>query len=252
MLSGIADPVLPLSSVKEFGISGVITIDYFSDTLCVWAYAGQIRLNELQREFGEQVLVRHRFMSLFADTATRIGASWEDQGGFAGFAEHLREVCAQWEHTRLHPEVWEACRPTSCLTSHVFLKAVSLCMDFDSGEAAGDRQARGRYDALVERTRCAFFEQAQDISRLAVLLDLLAPLDIPAQAIRDRIDSGEAYAALHRDAELMKTHGVQGSPTLVFNEGRQLLYGNVGYRIIESNVRELLSAGHAAGEPSWC
>ena len=66
--------------MKAFGISVVITIDYFSDTLCVWAYAGQIRLNELQREFGEQVLVRHRFMPLFADSATRIAAGWEDQG----------------------------------------------------------------------------------------------------------------------------------------------------------------------------
>jgi predicted DsbA family dithiol-disulfide isomerase len=237
---------------KLDGTIGVITIDYFSDTLCVWAYAGQIRLSELQREFGEQILVRHRFMPLFADTATRIGASWEDKGGFAGFARHMRKVCAQWEHTRLHPAVWEACRPTSCMTSHVFLKAVSLCMDLDADEEAGDRQARARYDALVERTRCAFFEQARDISRLAVLLDLLGPLGIPVQSVRDRIDSGHAYAALHRDAELMKTHGVQGSPTLVFNEGRQLLYGNVGYRIIESNVRELLSTGHAAGEPSWC
>ncbi len=50
----------------------------------------------------------------------------------------------------------------------------------------------------------------------------------------------------------MKAHGVQGSPTYVFNEGRQMLYGNVGYRIIEANVRELLSAPAAAGEPSWC
>jgi hypothetical protein len=31
-----------------------------------------------------------------------------------------------------------------------------------------------------------------------------------------------------------------GSPTLAFNEGRPLLYSNVGYRIVESDVRELL------------
>jgi predicted DsbA family dithiol-disulfide isomerase len=234
------------------GTSGVITIDYFSDTLCVWAYAGQIRLKALQREFGEQVLVRHRFMSLFADTATRIGEGWADKGGFAGFGRHMHEVCAQWEHTRLHPAVWETCRPSSCTTSHVFLRAVGLCLGLDAGDEAGDREMRAAYDALVERVRCAFFEDAQDISRLEVLLVLLAGFDIPAQAVRERIDNGEAYAALQRDAEMMKVHGVLGSPTLLFNEGRQLLYGNVGYRIIESNVRELLSAGHVPGEPSWC
>jgi hypothetical protein len=31
-----------------------------------------------------------------------------------------------------------------------------------------------------------------------------------------------------------------------------MLYGNVGYRIIESNIRELLSRPGVEGEPSWC
>jgi len=33
--------------------------------------------------------------------------------------------------------------------------------------------------------------------------------------------------------------------------GHQLLYGNVGYRLIEANVRELLH-NPEAGEASWC
>ena len=66
------------------------------------------------------------------------------------------------------------------------------------------------------------------------------------------IENGEAYAALHRDERLLKADGVVGSPTYVFNDGRQLLYGNVGYRIIASNLRELMSAHRVEGEPSWC
>ncbi|TPV95892.1 MAG: disulfide bond formation protein DsbA, partial [Myxococcales bacterium FL481] len=34
------------------------------------------------------------------------------------------------------------------------------------------------------------------------------------------------------------------------NEGRQRLNGNVGFRIIEANVRELLR--HTETEHSWC
>jgi hypothetical protein len=34
------------------------------------------------------------------------------------------------------------------------------------------------------------------------------------------------------------------------NEGRQRLNGNVGYRVLEANIRELLN--HPAGEQSWC
>jgi hypothetical protein len=36
----------------------------------------------------------------------------------------------------------------------------------------------------------------------------------------------------------------------VLNEGRQHLNGNVGYRVIEANVRELLHK--PADEMSWC
>lgn len=231
----------------------MITIDYFSDALCVWAYGGQIRLDELQRLFADQIRVRQRFTPLFADTQTRIGQAWSEKGGFEGFATHMEEVCAQWDHARLHPEVWRGCRPTSCVPAHAFLRAVGLCLgidDDDSQPASADASAI--LDGLAAQTRVAFFEQGRDISNLAVLLELLAGTGVDDRSVRMKFESGEAYAALHRDQELMKTYGVQGSPTYVFNEGRQLLYGNVGYRIIESNVRELLSARKVDGEPSWC
>ncbi len=228
----------------------MITIDYFSDVLCIWAYGGQIRLDELQRELGEQILVRQRFMPLFADTATRIGEGWRDKGGFDGFGRHMHEVCEQWPHTALNADVWTRCRPASCTTAHVFVTAASLCLGLDDDNEK--RDARAALDQLVARVRVAFFEQGRDVSRMDVLQTLLSANDPSIDALRERIDSGEAYAALHHDAELMKTYGVLGSPTYVFNEGRQLLYGNVGYRIIESNVRELLSSAPLVGEPSWC
>ena len=53
-----------------------------------------------------------------------------------------------------------------------------------------------------------------------------------------------------RTGTLPRTHGIQASPTLLLNEGRQRLGGNVGYRIIEANVRELLEG--APGQASWC
>lgn len=227
----------------------MITIDYFSDVLCVWAYGGQVRLEELEREFGDRIVLRHRFMPLFADTATRIGDGWQDQGGFPGFGHHMREVCEQWPHTRLHPDAWVACRPRSCTTAHVFLKAVGLLLRIDD---EADRARAALFNGLVARTRMAFFEEALDIGCLDVLLQLLDD-DLPAaQQVRAVIENGAAFAALQRDEEARKAHGVAGSPTYVFNDGRQLLYGNVGYRIIEANIRELMTAPPAAGAPSWC
>ncbi|QFS50191.1 hypothetical protein [Nostoc sphaeroides] len=60
----------------------------------------------------------------------------------------------------------------------------------------------------------------------------------------------KAYAKLSQNFELVKEHTVTVSPTLIFNEGRQRLNCNVGYRVIEANIRELLH--NPPGEQSWC
>jgi len=43
-----------------------VVIDHFSDVLCVWAYAAQIRVDEIQREFGSQVHINYHFVPIFA------------------------------------------------------------------------------------------------------------------------------------------------------------------------------------------
>jgi predicted DsbA family dithiol-disulfide isomerase len=83
-----------------------------------------------------------------------------------------------------------------------------------------------------------------------VQLELAEELGLPIAAIQEQIDSGEAYAQLSKDLDLVKEHTVSVSPTLIFNEGRQRLNGNVGYRVIEANIRELLH--NPPDEQSWC
>ena len=68
--------------------------------------------------------------------------------------------------------------------------------------------------------------------------------------LRGEMDEGRAFAALFADAELQKQHLIQGSPTFLLNEGRQKLYGNVGYRIIRANLEELLEGPEDLA--SWC
>jgi predicted DsbA family dithiol-disulfide isomerase len=134
----------------------------------------------------------------------------------------------------------------------VFLKAAGLCLGLGQAGGGPDPETRSVFDQLVKQTRAEFFERAKDVSSLHILLELLRPTGILVDSVMEMIENGEAYAALHRDEQLAKTYGVLGSPTYVFNEGRQLLYGNVGYRIIASNLRELMSSHPVEGEPSWC
>lgn len=232
----------------------MVTIDYFSDVLCVWAYVGQIRVDELEKTFGDRIQVRHRFIPIFGDARRQIDSGWKKRGGYPGFHNHLEEVCAQWEHAHLHAQVWQHCQPLTSVTAHLFLKAVWLLLE--RGELARDKgqavDVERLFEALQWRIRTAFFEQGRDISRYSVMRELLAEFGIPEQPVLEIIERGEPHAELHEDERLRVEYGAKGSPTFVFNEGRQVLYGNVGYRIIEANIRELLNRGRFAALANWC
>ncbi len=214
-----------------------LPIDYFSDVLCVWAYTAQIRVDELKRQFGDRVTVRQRFIPVFGDTARRIGEGWRERGGFEAFGEHVQEVAARFPHVAVHPDVWRRVRPASSCNAHLYLQAVKLACP-------------QRLDEATWAVRLAFFRDARDIGELATLFAIGESLDIPRQAVQALLDNGQAMAAFCHDMEDRDHYRLEGSPTFVLNEGRQKLYGNVGYRVIEANVQELLK--HDADQASWC
>ena len=75
------------------------------------------------------------------------------------------------------------------------------------------------------------------------------PTDI-ATEIEAKLAAGEAVAETCRDVELRDQHNIEGSPTYYLNQGRQKLYGNVGYRVVSANLRELLE--QPGQQASWC
>lgn len=106
------------------------------------------------------------------------------------------------------------------------------------------------FDHAIRALREAFFARLENISDRSVQFALAESLGLPIAAIEAEINSGEAYAELSKDFDLVKEYGVTVSPTLILNEGRQRLLGNVGYRVMEANIRELLHT--SPGEASWC
>jgi predicted DsbA family dithiol-disulfide isomerase len=107
------------------------------------------------------------------------------------------------------------------------------------------------FDKLVWAFRCAFFRDGRDIACWDVQCELAEALGVDIDAIENRIQDGTAFARLatdYQDADKMR---IEGSPSFVLNEGRQKLYGNVGFRIIEANIQELLRAP-AGEQASWC
>jgi len=227
-----------------------VVIDYYTDILCVWAYFAQIKLDELKKEFGEKIHLNYRFVTLFGNNEVRIAQGWEKgKGGYAGYSEYVRGLVRHFPHADIHPQVWMVNSPASSMPVHLTLKAVQLLQEKDQLPVTryGERDS---FEELVWQLRLGFFSKAQNIADRQVLHNHLAGLDIPVDGVEQEINSGRAYAALSLDMDEHRTRMIEGSPTWVMNEGRQRLYGNVGYRAIAANVQELLE--RKVDLPDWC
>jgi predicted DsbA family dithiol-disulfide isomerase len=214
------------------------TLTYYSDILCLWAYISQARVDEVAQRFSDRVSIEYRFCSVFGDTAHKIGKGWDQRGGYSGFGNHLQEVVSNYDHIKLHSNIWQHIQPASSTPAHILLKAVQ-------------RVDRAQCKVVLQELRSKFFEQCLDISRWPVLKDALEAVEVSVDDVREVIDSGVAHADLEADRRDQHILMVQGSPTFILNEGRQKLYGNVGYGVIEANINELLRSP-VAGEASWC
>ncbi len=215
-----------------------VVVDYYTDVLCVWAWIAQPRLEKLCDEWRDQLTVRYRYVDVFGDAHTKIHGKWGAQDGFDRFAEHVQQAGADHIHTELHADLWRVTRPRSSLPAHLVLKAAALV----AGNAAEE--------TLALALRRAFFCEASDISDMDVLLAVADAAELDADELRKVVRSGEALAGLSADMRDAQSLGVRGSPTWVLNDGRQLLYGNVGYRILQANVEELIH--NPEGDASWC
>lgn len=81
------------------------------------------------------------------------------------------------------------------------------------------------------------------------MLSYAEQLDIPQDKLEVVLNSGEAMAALASCTTDDKQKTIDGSPSFVLNEGCQKLYGNIGYHIIEANIKTLLEKPD--DKPSW-
>ncbi|ODS03276.1 hypothetical protein AUC71_10450 [Methyloceanibacter marginalis] len=229
-----------------------VEISYYSDVLCVWAYVAERRLEELAKEFGDRIAIVPRFCSVFPDAWGKIDTSWGSRGGFAGYNRHLREIAERFPHIVVHEEVWLTARPRTSASAHMFLKAVALIEREAQRDGAEPLPYLDRLSTEAAwETRLAFFASAKDISEWTVHREIAERIGLDYAVVEDKIRSSEAVAQLAADYDLSQKNGVEGSPTFLMNDGRQKLFGNVGYRLLEANVQELLRRP-AANEASWC
>ncbi len=219
-------------------MSQPLIIDYYSDLLCVWAWIAQKRLDELNQKLGDKIEIHYHFVNVFGDTQTKMSNQWASKGGYEGFSRHVIESAKPYLHAPVSNEIWSAVKPTTSANAHLILKAV----EFHYGKA------KGVDTALILRK--AFFVNAIDISDFNSLYSLLESSDIDLKKIKSSISDGKAMAALMSDYQSAQQLALKGSPTYIIDNGRQTLYGNVGYRVLLANIEEQLK--RPTDEASWC
>jgi predicted DsbA family dithiol-disulfide isomerase len=219
-----------------------VRILHFSDVLCIWAYVSQVRADELQENFGTSISFDYRFFQVFGNVAEKLKMQWVDRGGVSGYAEHVAEVAAGFEHAEFNLNAWKQVLPASSMPAHLLLCAVRV-LDKERG---GDPVL----PELARKIRHAFFADLVDVSQRRELLSISEQAGLNTSEVERVLDSGMAHAELSADLQLVREKNITASPTLLFNEDRQRLTGNVGYRVMEANVSELLRS--STDQQSWC
>lgn len=225
-----------------------LTITYYSDVLCIWGYSAKIKIDEMKKQFGDKIALEYRYTPLFVDMHAMLEKIWADKGGLQGYNKMMHKLnSGMFPYVEIHPEIGLKNLPHSSASCHQFLKAIDIL------EKRGDIKSDDAQNTLVEQVdwqiRLGYFRDAEDVSQTTKLMSIAEQLTISLSPIETLLSSGEAMAALASCTTDDKQKLIEGSPSFVLNEGRQKLYGNVGYHIIESNIKALLAPPE--NKPVW-
>ncbi|MDX2505415.1 MAG: DsbA family protein [Gammaproteobacteria bacterium] len=225
----------------------ILTIDYYSDVLCIWAYAAKIKIDEMKKQFADQISINYRYSPQFVDMHTMLNNNWADKGGLQGYNKMMHKLNEMFPYVEVHPEIGLKNLPHSSASCHQFLKAIDLL------EQREEIKSDDVQNTLLEQAdwliRLGYFRDAQDVSHQSVLMSIAEQLKLPAAPLETLLTNGEAMAAMASCTTDDKQKLIEGSPTFVLNEGRQRLYGNIGYHIIDANIRALLE--EPEDKPGW-
>ncbi len=219
-------------------MSSPLVVDYYSDVLCVWAWIAQRRIDELNKCLGNKVDIRYHYLDVFGDAINKIPTQWRDKGSYEGFSAHVIESASVYEDAHINKDIWSRIRPASSANTHLVLKAIEL--SYSSQQSI----------ELALKFRQSFFVDAQDISNIDTLFAIIEEAGLDSALVNKTMLDGSAMSALMGNYQQAKMLGLKGSPSYIIDNGRQTLYGNVGYRVLLANIEELLKK--PKNEASWC
>ncbi len=207
-----------------------LTIDFYSDILCIWGWVGQHHNRQLLKRWDHtQVEWRFRYLELYGDVKARVEKNFRGEEAWDKYASAAERLVSKFEGLSVHPDIWRKTRPTTSMMAHQTIKAVE--------------QTHGELAAIEysNRVREAFFAEARDVSQASVLTELLKEQSIAHHDLTTHLQDGSALAKTIAEFRQAENDKIPGSPSWVMDNNRYRLFGNVKPEIIIATVDSLIT-----------
>jgi predicted DsbA family dithiol-disulfide isomerase len=183
---------------------GPVRLDVFSDYLCPWCYNAAVRLDEVEREYGDRVQVHWRAFPLIPDQQP--GRRVTDKT-----REGRRRVAAEEPRAPFVVPELDTALPASSVPAQTAAKCA-------------ERQGAEAFARFRSTLFAAQFSENLDISRRDVLWSLARQSGLDVTRFEADYAGGQAYeAVLHDCAEGAAWFGVSALPTVIFDEKLSLV-----------------------------
>ena len=185
-----------------------LAVDVISDVICPWCYIGKRRLEKAIAARRGQRDVRVRWHPF------QLNPHMPKEG--TNRKEYRTAKFGSWERSlALDAQVAEAGQAEGIPFDYA--KVMRTPNTFDAHRLIWLADREGVQDAVVEAVFRAYFTEGRDISRTAVLLDVVAEAGLDRGRAETFLNGDEGLAAIRAGEEQARRAGVQGVPYFLIN-----------------------------------
>jgi len=185
-----------------------LTVDVVSDVICPWCYIGKRRLEKaiVARRGQRDVRVRWH--------PCQLNPHMPKEG--MNRKEYRTAKFGSWERSLdLDVQVAAAGRAEGIPFAHDKIERTPNTLDAHRLICLADEE--GVQDAVVEAVFRAYFTEGRDISRAAVLLDVVTEAGLDRGRAEAVLNSDDGLAAIRAGEEQARRAGAQGVPYFLIN-----------------------------------
>lgn len=201
-----------------------VLLDVWSDYVCPFCFLEEPILEQMKKEFGNQLTVHWRAFELRPEPVPTLPPG----------SEYLVNIWDRAVYPMARERGMQLRLPPVQPRSRLAL------------EAAEFARAEDGFDAMHGAIFRAFFEEGRDIGKIETLLELGEKCGLERASLERALASGVLSARVQQDEELSRRLGVSGVPALLLRrEGEPLeagrsLSGAQPEAIVRSAIRQLL------------